>query len=104
MVSPKELEDKRANDYNLKLVEETIDAALLEDYKNTSFHKIIIKQNLPASVCQEIAEKYQRYGWAFVYYSNNSEDTETTLFILSEKEESNFENENYKKVWKGFRN
>ena len=104
MVSPKELEDKRINDYNLKLVEETIDAALLEDYKNTSFHKVIIKDDLPDSLCKEIAEKYQRYGWAFVYYSVNKDNAESTLFVLSEKEEPNFENDNYKKVWKGFRN
>ena len=105
MVSPKELEDKRVNDYNAKLIEETIDAALLEDYKNDSYHKVVINEVIPASLCRTIAEKYHSFGWSYVYYSVNNDNTETTLFILSEKEETKFENtNNYVKVWKGFRN
>ena len=104
MVTPKELENKRANEYDMKLLEETIDATLLDDYKTTSYHKVIIKDQIPKEVCQKIAELYMRQGWYYVYYASNNPDIDTTLFVFSTKAEEEFENDNYVKVWKGFEN
>ncbi len=104
MVSPKELENKRANEYDMKLVEEMIDSALLEDYKNTSYHKVVINDKIPEVVCTKIAEKYKGYGWYYVYFAIDMPETDKTLFIFSTKEELEFENEIYHKIWKGFEN
>ncbi len=104
MVTPKQLDDKRASEYNKQLIEETIDAALLDDYKNESYHKVLIKKAIVSSVCKEIAEKYHSFGWNYVYYSKNNAVTGSTLFVFSQNEEPEYNTQDYEKIWKGFRN
>ena len=103
MVTPKDIENKIINEYDMKLLEETIDAKLMDDYKNTGYHKVLIDDDVPIEVSRAIADKYVSYGWKYVYIGLEPTKSGKTLYIFSLKLEPTFENARYDKRSHGFK-
>ncbi|MBR4314164.1 MAG: hypothetical protein IKP66_04565 [Lachnospiraceae bacterium] len=103
MVTPKDLENKIVNEYDTDLLEETIDAKLMEDYKNHGYHKVLIDDEVPIEVSRKIIDMYISHGWNYGYIGIEPTESGKTLYILSLKEEPKFENSKYEKKSHGFK-
>lgn len=103
MVTPKDLENKIVNEYNMELLEETIDAKLMEDYQNHSYHKVLIDDKVPLEVSRKIVDMYVAHGWNYGYIGIEPTESGKTLYVLSLKEEAKFENAKYEKRSHGFK-
>lgn len=102
MVTPAVLEKKRANDYDIKVLEEVIDKALLEDYKNHGVHKVVVNDDVPKEVAVKLAKSYVEHGWKYVYvgYEDVPGANKVTVFIFSMEAEPAYSD--YEKVDNGF--
>jgi len=83
--------------YNLDEIENNIDAQVKKNHGSYPWEEAILDQEYETDIRDELAKRYIKAGWAYVYHHTSSENGERpglTCFILSTKPVEHIEKDN----------
>lgn len=105
MITPEEAKKIVNKRYNLDTIEGIIDREIRENHGQYPWEDVIMDEELPISIRDELAKRYARAGWEYVYHHTSGENEEKpglTEFMFSMEPIQYAENNrSFRKIRKG---